>query len=152
MDLGDKVLHYLLGQGCINVDSMTVTKCTTLAWDADSGGGCVYVGAGSIWGNIHTFCSVLFFVFLGPHLWYMEIPKLVVKSELQLPTFTTAPAMPDLSHNRDLHRSLQQHQILNPLNKVMDRTRVLMDISQVPSLLNHKKSSRFCCEPNNILT
>ena len=29
-------------------------------------------------------------VFLGPHLWHMEVPKLGVKSELQLPAYTAA--------------------------------------------------------------
>ena len=27
----------------------------------------------------------LFFVFLGPHLWHMEVPRLGVELELQLP-------------------------------------------------------------------
>ena len=30
-----------------------------------------------------------FFVFLGPHLQHMEVPKLGVKSELQLPAYST---------------------------------------------------------------
>ena len=33
-----------------------------------------------------------FFFFLGLHLWHMEAPRLVVASELQLPTYTTATA------------------------------------------------------------
>ena len=32
----------------------------------------------------------LFFVFLGPHLWHTEVPRIGVKSELQLPAYTTA--------------------------------------------------------------
>ena len=35
------------------------------------------------------------FFFLGPHLWHMEVPRLRVKSELQLPAYTTATEMPD---------------------------------------------------------
>ena len=41
--------------------------------------------------------SWLFFVFLGPHPWHMEVPRLEVELELQLPAYTTATAMPDLS-------------------------------------------------------
>ena len=34
-------------------------------------------------------------VFLGLHLWHMEVPRLGVQLELQLPAYTTATAMPD---------------------------------------------------------
>ena len=34
-----------------------------------------------------------FLVFLGPHLWHMGVPRLGVKSELQLLAYTTATAM-----------------------------------------------------------
>ena len=37
------------------------------------------------------------FVYLGPHQWHMEVPRLGIKSELQLPAYTIATAMPDLS-------------------------------------------------------
>ena len=38
-----------------------------------------------------SFClSVCLSVCLGPHLLYMEVPRLGVKSELQLPAYTTA--------------------------------------------------------------
>ena len=30
------------------------------------------------------------FLFLGPHLWLMEVPRLEVESELQLPAYVTA--------------------------------------------------------------
>ena len=33
-----------------------------------------------------------FFDFLGPYLWHMEVPRLGVKSDLQLPAYTTATA------------------------------------------------------------
>ena len=32
------------------------------------------------------------FCFLGPHSWHMEVPRLRVESELQLPAYTTATA------------------------------------------------------------
>ena len=44
----------------------------------------------------------------------MEVPGLGVESELQLPAYTTATAMQDLSCVCDLCHSLEQHQILNP--------------------------------------
>ena len=36
------------------------------------------------------------FVFLGPHLQHMEVPRLRVTSELQLLAYTTVTAMQDL--------------------------------------------------------
>ena len=60
----------------------------------------------------------------------MEVPRLGVESELQLPAYATATAKWDPSHIWDLRRSSQQHQILTPLNKARDQ-QVLMDISQV---------------------
>ena len=55
------------------------------------------------------------FVFLGPHLQHMEVPRLGVKSELQLQAYATATATQDPRGVCDLHHSLQQCQILNPL-------------------------------------
>ena len=40
---------------------------------------------------IHSFC------FLGTHPWHMEVPRLGVKSELQLPAYATATAIQDPS-------------------------------------------------------
>ena len=54
----------------------------------------------------------------------MEVPRLGVYSELQLPAYSTA--MPDLSLIGDLHHCSWQHWILNPLSKGKDRTRNLM--------------------------
>ena len=39
----------------------------------------------------------LFLVYFGPHLWHVQVPRLGVKSELQLPAYTTA--MLDPSHH-----------------------------------------------------
>ena len=51
--------------------------------------------------NIFTFFflsfAFFFFGFLWSHLWHMEVPRLGVKSELQLPAYTTATATPDLA-------------------------------------------------------
>ena len=56
----------------------------------------------------------------------MEVPRLVVESELQPPTYTTATATSDLGHVCDLPHSSQQHQILNPLSEARDQTHNLM--------------------------
>ena len=48
------------------------------------------------------------------HLWHIEGPRWGVKSELQLPAYTTATVMWDPSRVCDLHYSSRQHQILNP--------------------------------------
>ena len=61
----------------------------------------------------------------------MEVPRLEVKSELELPAYTTATAMQDPSHVCSLHHSSQQHQILNPLSEARERTRNLMVPSQI---------------------
>ena len=61
----------------------------------------------------------------------MEVPRLEVESELQLPAYTTATAMWDPDHICYLHHNSQQQQILNPLSEARDRTCVLMDASQI---------------------
>ena len=71
------------------------------------------------------------FFFLGLHLWHVEVPRLGVKSELQMLAYATATAMQDLSHVCDLHQSSQQCLILNPLSEARDPTYVLMDTSWV---------------------
>ena len=61
--------------------------------------------------------SFFFLVFLGPHPWHMEVPRLGVKSELQLVAYATAIAMPDPSHICNLHHSSWQRRLLNPPSK-----------------------------------
>ena len=61
----------------------------------------------------------------------MEIPRLGVEWEMQLPACATATAMQDLSCICDLRRSLQQCRILNPLSEARVRTYILMDPSPV---------------------
>ena len=78
-----------------------------------------------------AFLFVCLCVFLGPHLWHMEVPALGVESELQLPACTTATATWDLSLICDLHHSSRQRWILNPLSEARDRTCILMDTSQM---------------------
>ena len=73
----------------------------------------------------------LFFVILGLHLWHMEVHRLEVELELLLLAYATAIAISDPSHIWDLHQSLQQCWMLNPLNKARDWTCILMDASQI---------------------
>ena len=47
-----------------------------------------------------------------------------IKSDLQLPAYTTAIAVPDLSCVWDLHHSWWQCQILNPLSKTGDQIHI----------------------------
>ena len=68
----------------------------------------------------------LFFCFLGPQPWHIEVPRLQVKSELQPLANTTATATRDQSCLCHLHHSSWQHRILNQLSKARDRTRNLM--------------------------
>ena len=56
----------------------------------------------------------------------MEIPRLGVKSELQLLAYTTATATPDLSIIYDLHHSSRKCWILNPLSKARDQTPIVL--------------------------
>ena len=62
----------------------------------------------------------------------MEIPRLEVKSELQLPAYTTATATQDPSSVCDPHHSSGQHRILNLRSEARDRTWVLMVPSRGP--------------------
>ena len=77
----------------------------------------------------------MYFCFLGLHPQHMEVPRLGVKSKPQLPAYTIATIMQDLSRVCDLHHSSWQHQILNPLIEARDRTCNLT----VPS------RTRLCC-------
>ena len=61
----------------------------------------------------------------------MEVPRLGVKLELQLPAYTTATATRDPSRVCNLHNSSQQRGILNPLREARDRTRNLMVPSRI---------------------
>ena len=61
----------------------------------------------------------------------MEVPRLGVKSELQLPADTTVTATQNPSHVCDLHHSSRQQGFLNFLSEVRGRTRILMDTSQI---------------------
>ena len=57
----------------------------------------------------------------------MEVPRLGVEAQLQLPANTTATATWDPSRVCDLYHSSRQRPILNPLSKAKDGTHVLLD-------------------------
>ena len=87
-----------------------------------------------------------FFSFLGMHLRHMEVPRLGVELELQLPTYTTVTAKRDLSDLCNPHHSSRQHRILYPLSEARDC--ILMDTSWIhchwamtgtPCLLNFEQ-------------
>ena len=73
----------------------------------------------------------IYFWFLGLHPRHMEVPRLGVPSELQLPDYTTATATWDLSLVCDVHHSSQQRQILNLLREARDQIQVLTDTSWI---------------------
>ena len=60
---------------------------------------------------------VFIFCLLGPHPKHMEVSRLGVECELQLPAYTIATAIPDPSHVCFVHHSSRKHQILNPLSE-----------------------------------
>ena len=61
----------------------------------------------------------------------MEVSMVGVQSELQLLAYARATAMQDPNRICYLHHSSRQRQILNPPSKSRDRTRILMDASQI---------------------
>ena len=101
----------------------------------------MFHGVKTISGNIFItkhFTEFFFlFCFLGPHPWHVEVPRLGVESELQLPAYTTATATPNPSHICNLHHSSWQCWIPNPLSKARHQTFVLMDTNRVCQPLIH---------------
>ena len=87
----------------------------------------------------------LFFVFLRPHLHHIEVPRLRVQLELQLPAYGTATPMPDLNHICNICHSLWQCRNLNPLSRVRDQTCFLMDIIQGLNLLSYSGKYLHMC-------
>ena len=71
----------------------------------------------------------------------MEVPRLGVGSELQLPVYATATAMPDPSIICDLHHGFRQCQNLNLPSKAKDQTHIPMDTNRVLNPLSHNGNS-----------
>ena len=70
--------------------------------------------------NVFGFFLFIYFCFLGLRPQPMEVPRLGVELELQLPAYVTATAIQDLSPICDLHHSSPQPQIPNPLSEARD--------------------------------
>ena len=68
-----------------------------------------------------SFFSFSFCLFRATYNKHMEVPRLGVELELELPVYTTATATPDMSWVCDLHHSSQKCQILNPLSEARIR-------------------------------
>ena len=126
----------LIGRVYVSYDQYHHSEWSSLggnlaAWGRDmhflegepSGWGCVSEGS---WHISHHSAPpsgwMTIFFFLGLLLQHMEVPRLVIKLELQLPAYATVIATWDLSHICDLSHSSQQHWILNPLSEARDRT------------------------------
>ena len=60
---------------------------------------------------------------------HMEVPRLGVELEVQLPAYAPAMTMQDPSHACDLHHSSQQCLVPDPLSEARDQTR--MDNSRI---------------------
>ena len=95
-----------------------------------------------------AFIFLSFFLFFSSFFWGGALPAVHGSSRtrgqisrLQLPAYTTATATRDLSCICDLHDSLWQCQILNPLSVSRDQTHILTDTSQVLNPLSHKGNS-----------
>ena len=65
------------------------------------------------------------FSFFFAHPRHMDVSRLGVESEIQLPAYTTATVSWDPSHICNLHHSSWQRRILNPLSKARGQTCVL---------------------------
>jgi len=71
----------------------------------------------------------------------MEVPRLRVKSELQLSAYTTDITQ-DPSLLYDLHHNSGQCQTPDPLSKARDRTHILMDTNQILVSNARQRNSR----------
>ena len=58
----------------------------------------------------------------------MQVPRLGLKSELQLLAYATATVTLDLRGVWDLNPSSQQWQLLNPMSEARDQTHNLVDL------------------------
>ena len=74
----------------------------------------------------------------------MEVPRLEVKSELQLPAYTTVTAASDPSQICDLCRSSWERQILSILSEARDPTHLLVETSLVLNPLSHNRAPKDC--------
>ena len=125
----------------------------TLAWEFPSDMGSalqlIYFNGNFSYLQIHFYhpilCSLspfsfLFFpdFFLGLHHWPMEVTRLGVELELQLPVYTTATVTPDPKHICGPCHSLRQHCILTH----QERPGIEPISSQTVCQLSHNENSK----------
>ena len=80
-----------------------------------------------------------FFFLLGPQLWYMEVPRLAVKSELQLHTYGYDHSHSNAGSETHLQLTLQ----LNPLSEARYWTQILMDTVRFLTQLSYSVNPYF---------
>ena len=81
--------------------------------------------------HVHLFTYVYMYFLFRAAPTHMEVPRLEVKSELQLPAYVTAIATLDPSCVCEPHHSSRQRQTLNPLSEARGQTHILMETSWV---------------------
>ena len=109
------LLFYMLCQhaiGCVKVPHFNSDFCLFLLFTLPS-----------IFQSYDLFFLIFF---LPPHPLHREGPRLGVELELQLQAYTTVMATWDPRCICDLHHSLHQCQILNPVSEARDRTHILI--------------------------
>ena len=130
--------HWLVGHGYVTLSFCSATSLSVMWGTVYESGFCL---GRSRWSqkylsspvalNFNMISSFFFsFIFLGPHLWHMEVPRLGV-SWIYSCCYTTAPATWDPSRVCNVHHSSRQCQILSPRSEARDWTRVLMGTSWV---------------------
>ena len=73
-----------------------------------------------------------------------KVPRLGVKSEVQLQVYTTAPAKCDPSLICDLHHSSRHRRIRHPVSEARGRTHILMDPLFLLCHNGYAMESLFC--------
>ena len=89
-----------------------------------------------------SFILSFFFSFLLPNLWHMEVPRARTGIRATAPDYITAMATPDPSRICDLHCSLWQCHIINPLSKTRGQTQILSEfLTHWAAMVPHKQFS-----------
>ena len=111
-------------------------------WEERKGG---LVSWGLIFLQILRFLNYFILVFFSAFslVRHMEVPRLEVELELQLPAYATTTATGDPSSICNLHHSSQQHQIPDPLSEARDQNHLFMDTSQIHLHCTTTGTSRF---------
>ena len=93
-----------------------------------------------MWANSYHFIYLFIYVFLGLHQQHMDVPRLGVKSELQLPAYTTATATLALSLICDPRDSSQPRQPFNPPSGATQRNHLPLNTRPLPPLSHNRNS------------